>query len=108
MLWPVIVRHKITEKSPFYNMSAAELLNETFEVILVLEGTIESTGQNTHAKSSYLGEEILWGRRFATMLEYNKKLECFEANYKKFDRFVNVQTPLCSAAELEKLGMYNV
>lgn len=104
MLWPVIVVHKIKENSPFYNMSAIDMLERKYEVILVFDGTVESTGQNTHAKTSYLGEEILWGKKFAHMVEYNNELECFEANYKKFECTMNIRTPLCSAAELEAVG----
>lgn len=104
MLWPVTVIHKIDRKSPFYKMSAIDMLERKYELVLVFDGTTESTGQNTHAKTSYLGEEILWGKRFEQMVGYNSDLECFEADYKKFDWSVNVRTPLCSAAELKEVG----
>ena len=38
-------------------------MNEQFEIIVLLEGTVESTGQSSQARSSYLNTEILWGHR---------------------------------------------
>lgn len=107
LLWPVTVVHKIDENSPFYRMTAIDMLEKRYEVILIVEGTTESTGQSTHAKMSYIGEEILWGRQFEPMVHYNQDMDCFEANYLKFDWCFSVRTPLCSAAELEEIGKFN-
>ncbi|XP_018055990.1 PREDICTED: ATP-sensitive inward rectifier potassium channel 12-like isoform X9 [Atta colombica] len=63
-IWPATIIHRINESSPFFNMSAEDMLTERFEIVLILEGTIESTGQTTQARSSYLPQEILWGHRF--------------------------------------------
>lgn len=63
-IWPMVVTHLINESSPFYNMSASDILQEKFEIVVILEGTVESTGQTTQARSSYLNMEILWGHRF--------------------------------------------
>lgn len=104
MLWPATVTHIIDETSPFYKVSASEMLDKKFELVVILEGTIESTGQNTYAQSSYIGEEILWGRKFAPLIKYNNNMDSFEADFKKFDWSVNVKTPLCSAEVLDKKG----
>lgn len=50
-------------QSPFWTASASDLLNEQFEIIVMLEGTVESTGQSSQARTSYLPSEILWGHR---------------------------------------------
>ena len=39
-----------------------------FEVIVILEGIVESTGVICQARTSYLNTEILWGFRFMPML----------------------------------------
>lgn len=63
-IWPLIVCHKINENSPLYNMSASDLIQqERFEIVVILEGTVESTGQTAQARSSFLACEILWGHR---------------------------------------------
>ncbi|KAJ8936577.1 hypothetical protein NQ314_012273 [Rhamnusium bicolor] len=99
-IWPVTIVHKINEDSPFYNLSATDMLQCKFEVVVVLDGTIESTGQGTSAKTSYLANEILWGHRFETMVTFNDNLQCYEANYDHFDKTLKVEMPMCSASKL--------
>nr|CAI5819348.1 unnamed protein product [Callosobruchus analis] len=100
-LWPMTVIHKIDENSPFYNLSASQMLNEHFEIVVSLEGSVESTGQGTNAKTSYLSCEILWGQKFVDLLSFNEKRQSYEANFKLFDKMEWVETPFCSAAEFE-------
>ncbi|KAL7034114.1 hypothetical protein ACKWTF_007864 [Chironomus riparius] len=100
-IWPMIVCHKINHDSPLYTMSASDLIQqERFEIVVILEGTVESTGQTTQARSSYLASEILWGHRFEPVVTYNKEKQGYEIDYSKFDATVQVDTPLCSAREL--------
>ncbi|XP_058825405.1 G protein-activated inward rectifier potassium channel 3-like isoform X3 [Topomyia yanbarensis] len=99
-IWPQVVVHKINSDSPLYNMSATDLLQDRFEVVVILEGTVESTGQSTQARSSYVNSEILWGHRFEPVVFYNKEIQGYEINYSKFDETQQVDTPLCSAREL--------
>ena len=56
------VVHVINEKSPFWKMSPKDLLNSSFEVIITLDSVIESTGNTTQARTSYLPSEILHGK----------------------------------------------
>lgn len=74
-----------------------------FEIVVILEGTIESTGQTTQARSSYVPSEVLWGHRFEPVVSYNKDRQGYEVNYSKFDCTVPVTTPLCSGADLAEL-----
>lgn len=99
-IWPMIVMHRIDENSPFYNMSASDMLQERFEIVVILEGTVESTGQTTQARSSYLNMEILWGHRFTPVVNYNTERQGYDIDYSKFNETIPVDTPLCSAREL--------
>uniref|UniRef100_A0A8D8TI21 Inward rectifier potassium channel 4 n=1 Tax=Cacopsylla melanoneura TaxID=428564 RepID=A0A8D8TI21_9HEMI len=83
LLWPTIVVHRIDKDSPLYDMSAKKLLTEHFEIITALEGTTETTGQTTQAKSSYLHSEILWGHRFEPVIGYNQEKVTYEVDYAK-------------------------
>ena len=65
---PVIVSHEINEESPFYDYSPNDLLFADFEIVVLLEGIVESTGMTTQARTSYLGEEIHWGHLFVDMM----------------------------------------
>lgn len=100
LIWPVTVIHKIDAESPLYYMSANKLLNERFEIVVILEGTIESTGQATQARSSFLPTEVLWGHKFNEVLEYNRDMQVYEIDHTKFNETTPVETPMCSAAEL--------
>ncbi|CAH1179904.1 unnamed protein product [Phaedon cochleariae] len=99
-IWPMTIAHKIDENSPFFYLSACDMLQDKFEIVVILEGTIESTGQTTQARSSYLASEVLWGHRFEPVVSYNKDRQGYEVNYSKFDNTVAIDTPLCSGAEL--------
>lgn len=99
-IWPLTVVHKITSTSPLYSYTAGDMLQDRFEIVVILEGTIESTGQTTQARSSYIASEILWGHRFDPLVCYNKERQGYEVDYSKFDETTQVDTPLCSGKEL--------
>ena len=51
-------------------MSPKDILSSAFEIIVTLDSVIESTGNTTQARSSYLPNEILWGFRFDNLISY--------------------------------------
>ena len=53
MFWPVVVSHKIDEKSPLYAMSARDIAEHTFEIILTMEGITPETGNTVQVTSSH-------------------------------------------------------
>ena len=71
-VWPLDVVHIIDADSPFYDMSAADMAKERFELVVVLEGTNEISSMTFQSRSSYLPSEIKWGQRFEQMLLYRK------------------------------------
>jgi potassium inwardly-rectifying channel subfamily J len=69
-------------------MSPQDLQNSNFELIVVLEGIVEPTGNTAQvrdniqevnlncpiqSRSSYLPQEILWGYRFDNLVSYARK-----------------------------------
>jgi hypothetical protein len=64
-LLPFVVSHTINEDSPLWGMTQKRLLREKIEFILVFEGVVEVTGNTLHARTSYLANEIKWGRFFS-------------------------------------------
>lgn len=99
-IWPMIVVHRINAESPLYNLSASDIIQERFEIVVILEGTVESTGQSTQARSSYLNTEILWGHRYDPVVSYNRDRQGYEIDYSRFNETIQVDTPLCSGREL--------
>jgi potassium inwardly-rectifying channel subfamily J len=49
-VWPLDIVHVIDEVSPFYDVSAADLARERFELFLVMEGTNETSNMTFQAR----------------------------------------------------------
>ena len=101
-IWPTTIVHKITADSPLYNTSASDLFKEKFEIVVILEGTIESTSMTTQARSSYLPSEILWGHRFEPLVSFRKDTGQYAVDYSLFNHSYEVDTPLCSSRDLNE------
>lgn len=99
---PLIICHVIDKSSPLYELSASDLLHEDLEVIVVLEGVVETTGITTQARTSYVSEEILWGQRFVPTVSEEDGM--YAVDYSKFGNTVKVPTPCCSAKTLDEVG----
>ena len=80
-----------------------KLKRTQFAIIVILEGTVESTGMICQARTSYLNSEILWGHRFNPLLFMNTSSdhmhEKFTADLALFNSTYAVPTPKCSAKE---------
>lgn len=107
LIWPMMIVHKITQHSPLYRMTKNDLVKQHFEIVVSLEGTIESTDQKTQARSSYLASEILWGHRFKSLMSVCEEKSGYTVNYSKFDETFEVDTPECSAAEISNYNVFN-
>lgn len=99
LAWPLILEHKITESSPFWSMSADDFSNSSFEVIVILEGIVESTGMTTQVRTSYLPSEILWGHRFQRFVTFQNENGDFTMDYSQFDTTVEVNCSRKSSKE---------
>ncbi len=103
LVWPVILEHKIDKNSPFWEMPPEDLYKETFELLIVLEGIVDSTGMTTQARTSYLPGEILWGHRFERLVTFQKENGEYEVYYSRFHSTIPVDIPQCSAKELAEM-----
>jgi len=101
-VWPLDIVHVIDADSPFYDISAADLAKERFELLVVMEGTNETSNMTFQARTSYLPQEILWGHRFEQMLLYRRDHNKFQVNFSAFHSTYEVDTPLCSARHLDE------
>jgi len=57
----------------------------------------------TQARSSYLPSEVLWGHRFQPLVSFKKETGEYEVDYSLFNNTYEVDTPLCSAKDLDDL-----
>ncbi|XP_054828001.1 ATP-sensitive inward rectifier potassium channel 11 [Eublepharis macularius] len=98
---PLIIYHVIDKNSPLYEISPANLHHhEDLEVIVILEGVVETTGITTQARTSYLADEILWGQRFVPIV--TEEDGQYSVDYSKFGNTMKVPTPNCTAKQLEE------
>ena len=49
-VWPLDIVHVIDADSPFYDISAADLAKERFELLVVMEGTNETSNMTFQAR----------------------------------------------------------
>lgn len=73
-----------------------------FEIFVVIEGDSILTGQRSKSQSSYIGSEILWGRRFQPCIVEDETDEYYYVDYSLFNQTVCVDTPLCSGKDLKR------
>lgn len=99
---PLIICHVIDKGSPLYDLSASQLQHQDVEVVVVLEGVVETTGITTQARTSYVADEILWGQRFVPTV--SEEEGTYAVDYSKFGNTVRVPTPTCSARTLDEAG----
>ncbi|KAJ6665024.1 hypothetical protein lerEdw1_005255 [Lerista edwardsae] len=98
---PLIIYHVIDKNSPLYDVAPANLSHhEDLEVIVILEGVVETTGITTQARTSYLADEILWGQRFVPIV--TEEDGQYSVDYSKFGNTVKVPTPDCTAKQLDE------
>ncbi|KAE8738156.1 hypothetical protein FOCC_FOCC016371, partial [Frankliniella occidentalis] len=93
--------HRIDDKSPLYRFDPRDVQRDPFELLVFLEGTNQATGQTTQARTSYSQTDILWGHKLYPM--FNKKHDRYEADYNRFHETIEVDTPLCSAQDLNRV-----
>lgn len=91
--WPVALRHRLAPSSPFWNMDEDELKRTNFEVIVYLQGTIESTGMMVQTRTSYLPSDFLWDRKFKPMMAEWKVSGSLDFDYSHFHDTIPAVTP---------------
>ncbi len=65
--WQVF--HPITESSPLHGMTAEDLIEDDVRIIVALSGLDGTFAQTIHARHNYWSEEVLFGHRFADVIE---------------------------------------
>ncbi|CBY32672.1 unnamed protein product [Oikopleura dioica] len=101
LVTPLIVCHEINEKSPLWELSEEEISQKHFEIIVILEGIVESTGMICQARTSYLNTETKWGFRFMPMLFQSQ--HHFTADHSNFNSTYEIRMPAVSASLREKM-----
>ncbi|CAL8310603.1 unnamed protein product [Boreogadus saida] len=97
---PLTICHQITSRSPFFELSQRSLRSEQFEIVVILEGIVETTGMTCQARTSYTEDEVLWGHRFLPVMSLEDGF--FRVDYSQFHNNFEVPTPSHSVKEQEE------
>ncbi|XP_069642314.1 G protein-activated inward rectifier potassium channel 1-like isoform X2 [Haliaeetus albicilla] len=97
---PLTICHEINSKSPFFCLSQRSLRSEQFEIVVILEGIVETTGMTCQARTSYTEDEVLWGHRFLPVMSLEDGF--FRVDYSQFHATFEVPTPPYSVKEQEE------
>lgn len=107
LILPLTIVHVIDENSPLYEMQPKDLLDCDFEIVVVLEGTVEATSMLVQAKTSYIAEEILWGHEFINTTDPSRwKSGRYRIDFSVFDDTHPVSTPRVSAKDYYEGKMF--
>ncbi|KAM8788561.1 G protein-activated inward rectifier potassium channel 1 isoform 1-T1 [Rhynchonycteris naso] len=98
---PLTICHVIDAKSPFYDLSQRSMQSEQFEIVVILEGIVETTGMTCQARTSYTEDEVLWGHRFFPVISLEEGF--FKVDYSQFHATFEVPTPPYSVKEQEEM-----
>ncbi len=63
--WTIV--HPISERSPLFGLTLADLVAKEAEFMILLAGTDETFAQTVHARSSYKPDEVVFGHRFVNI-----------------------------------------
>ncbi|KAK6310156.1 hypothetical protein J4Q44_G00200370 [Coregonus suidteri] len=97
---PLTICHVIDTKSPFYELSQRSMQTDQFEIVVILEGIVETTGMTCQARTSYTEDEVLWGHRFFPVISLEEGF--FKVDYSQFHATFEVNTPPYSVKEQEE------
>ncbi|KAM7153371.1 G protein-activated inward rectifier potassium channel 1 isoform 1-T2 [Macrochelys suwanniensis] len=98
---PLTICHVIDAKSPFYDLSQQSMQTEQFEIVVILEGIVETTGMTCQARTSYTEDEVLWGHRFFPVISLEEGF--FKVDYSQFHATFEVPTTPYSVKEHEEM-----
>ena len=70
LTWTIV--HKIDEDSPFWNRSKEDIIQMQPEFLVLVNGYDEIYSERTRARKSYIGNDIIWNKNFATIFKSRK------------------------------------
>ncbi|KAG2469911.1 ATP-sensitive inward rectifier potassium channel 1-like [Polypterus senegalus] len=92
---PLTIFHTIDKTSPFFELSVDTIHQQDFELVVFLDGTVESTSATCQVRTSYTPEEIQWGYRFAPIVSKTKEGK-YRVDFSNFSKTIQVPTPHCA------------
>lgn len=86
--WTLV--HPIDEKSPLRGVTGEDLRECDSEFLILLNGFDETFSQTVHTRSSYKGEEIVWGAKFRSIFIVSSDDGIVSVDIRKLDEIERV------------------
>lgn len=108
---PIIVEHQIDTSSPLYELldisnsfrEPNRFKSTKFEILVTLEGSVESTGASIQARSSYLPSEIHWNKIFEPLIDTYHDNSKANIDFSKFNNTRDVLAEPQSLVDAKKI-----
>lgn len=104
LLLPLTFYHVLDERSPLAGLTADDLPRREFELLVTLNGTVESTAATCQSRTSYVPQEILWGYEFKPVLS-DTSAGKLAADFNFFDKVQICSEPPPLHRNTEKLQL---
>lgn len=91
LAWTIV--HPIDRESPLFGMREQELRDCETEFLILLNGFDETFSQNVHTRSSYRGDEVVWGAKFKSMFNPAREDGTLSVDVQKLHEIERVALP---------------
>ncbi|XP_069492178.1 ATP-sensitive inward rectifier potassium channel 15 [Ambystoma mexicanum] len=85
LILPLTFYHILDENSPLKDLTQDNITEKDFELIVLLNATVESTSAVCQSRTSYLPDEIKWGHEFEPVVSFSKSGK-YVADFRYFDK----------------------
>ncbi|XP_044140311.1 ATP-sensitive inward rectifier potassium channel 15 [Bufo gargarizans] len=105
LILPLTFYHVLDESSPLKDLTLDNIKTKDFELVVLLNATVESTSAVCQSRTSYLPDEIFWGYEFVPVVSLSSQGK-YVADFSNFDKIrktVEVQNIYLSNFEKHKL-----
>ncbi|KAM4698967.1 ATP-sensitive inward rectifier potassium channel 15 isoform 1-T3 [Discoglossus pictus] len=93
LILPLTFYHELDENSPLKDLTAENIKTKDFELVVLLNATVESTSTVCQSRTSFLPDEIYWGYEFVPVVSLSSSGK-YVADFSNFDKIRQ-----CSAVE---------
>ncbi|XP_027731242.1 ATP-sensitive inward rectifier potassium channel 15 [Vombatus ursinus] len=106
LILPMTFYHVLDETSPLRDLTSQNLKEKEFELVVLLNATVESTSAVCQSRTSYIPEEIYWGFEFVPVVSLSKNGK-YVADFSQFEEIRRSSdcTFYCIDPEKQKLEM---
>ncbi|OCT93769.1 hypothetical protein XELAEV_18011440mg [Xenopus laevis] len=85
LILPLTFYHVLDEKSPLKDLTVDNIKTKDFELVVLLNATVESTSTVCQSRTSYLPDEIYWGYEFVPVVSLSSQGK-YVADFSNFDK----------------------